>query len=235
MLDATILHLYWRRKKKLKTFLDYPLFVKGLTKNASIKTTVSSTSTPSNQNPQEPEPRPVAPKPLAAKPVNPIPPSPSVIAATKSIIKSRRKSIIRIKPQATKEDNKAVINHGNEAFSKEEVTKLWGEYSTKMKETSGGFSASILTNCEPAILEDNKTIHVVFRNETNELEFTKLSLNLLEYLKSNLKNNHICFTTEVNKEKSKKVLYTSRDKFDHFSELEPKLLDWAARLGLELK
>jgi DNA polymerase-3 subunit gamma/tau len=230
LLNATILHLYWRRKKKLKTFLDYPLFVRGLTKHATIKTKVSPNSVTSTKVPNQP-----SQKPSASAPVKPIPSSPTVTKATNTILKSRRKSIIRIKPQGAKEESKVVVNHGNEIFSTDALNKLWTEYSSKMKETAGGFSASILANCEPALLDDNKTIHLIFRNETNELEFNRLSLNLLEFLKSNLKNNHICFTTEVNKEKSKKVLYTSKDKFEHFSELEPKLLDWATRLGLELK
>ena len=228
MPNAIILHLHGRRKKKLKTFLDYPLFVRGLTKSSRIKTEVSSTSIPNINTIQKQEKKSETPTPI-------IPTTPTVTSATNSIIKSRRKSIIRIKPQVAKEESKVAVNHGDNQFSEDQLNKLWIEYSTKMKETSGGFSASILANCEPALLKDNKTIHVIFRNETNELEFNRLSLNLLEYLKSNLKNNHICFTTEVNKEKSKKVLYTSKDKFDHFSELEPKLLDWATRLSLELK
>jgi DNA polymerase-3 subunit gamma/tau len=90
-------------------------------------------------------------------------------------------------------------------------------------------------NCEPQLQPDGKTIHVIFRNETNELEFGKMSLDLLEHLKSSLKNNDLEFTTEVSIEKAKKVLYTNRDKFDHYAEKQPKLLDWATRLGLELK
>lgn len=115
------------------------------------------------------------------------------------------------------------------------MVALWNAYSDEKKKTLGGFSSSILSNTEPKLLADNKTIHLVFRNETNELEFAKLSLELLEYLKSNLRNNHICFTTEVSVEKAKKLLYTNRDKFNHFTKKHPKLLDWEQKLGLELK
>ena len=62
-----------------------------------------------------------------------------------------------------------------------------------------------------------------------------LSLELLEFLKASLKNNHITFSTEVSKEKAKKLLYTNRDKFNHFTEKHPKLLEWEQKLGLELK
>ena len=104
-----------------------------------------------------------------------------------------------------------------------------------MKPSLGGFSASVLANCEPKLLDDSKTVHLVFRNETNEIEFGKLSSSLLEHLKSNLRNNHIEFSTEVSKEKAKKILYTNQDKFTHFAESFPKLLEWETKLGLELK
>ena len=104
-----------------------------------------------------------------------------------------------------------------------------------MKQSLGGFSSSILANCDPILKEDGKTVHLIFRNETNELEFNKLSLDVLEFLKSSLRNNHVTFSTEVSKEKAKKILYTNRDKFVHFSKDYPKLLEWEQKLGLELK
>ena len=165
-----------------------------------------------------------------------MPPTPQkkVLTATKTITR-KRKGTIRIKPEVEKGKANKVLDYGNEPIQQGMLSEKWEEYATKIKQTSGGFSSSILVNCEPKLKEDNKTVHIIFRNETNELEFSKMSLNLLEYLKSKLKNSHIEFTTEVNQVKAKKVLYTNRDKFDHLAKAEPKLLDWAAKLGLELK
>jgi len=84
------------------------------------------------------------------------------------------------------------------------------------------------------LLEDQTTVHLVFRNETNRKGFLRLSEDLLTHLKSELQNNNILFSMEVNKSKAKKVLYSNRDKFDHFSEKYPKLKDWENKLGLEL-
>ena len=166
----------------------------------------------------------------------PIPPTPEkkVLTTTKSIVR-KRKSTIRIKPETKTNQENQVKHYGNEQIIPEVLIEKWQEYANQVKKTSGGFSSSILVNCEPKLKEDNTTIHVIFRNETNELEFSKMSLNLLEYLKSSLRNNNIEFTTEVNQVKAKKVLYTNRDKFDHLAKTQPKLLDWAAKLGLELK
>lgn len=143
--------------------------------------------------------------------------------------------MIRIKPQEAESKEKVIKHYGDEPFSAEDLISKWKTYSTRMKETVGGFSASVLSGCEPQLLEDKKTVHIVFRNETNEIEFIRLSLDLIDFLKSELRNNHINFTTEVNKQKAKKVLYTNKDKFDHFSEKYPELVDWADKLKLELK
>lgn len=126
------------------------------------------------------------------------------------------------------------INYGSELFTEEQVIEVWKNYASKVKDTSGGFSGSVLANCQPK-LKENQTLHVIFRNETNLQEFIKLSENLLNHLKSSLKNNNIQFETEVNKEKAKKILYTNREKFDHFAESYPKLKEWENKLGLELK
>lgn len=173
------------------------------------------------------------PKPSISKQMPPTPPK-KVLTATKTIIR-KRKGAIRIKPEAQKDKSNTVVNYGNEPIQPNILTEKWEAYASKIKQTSGGFSSSILVNCEPQLKEDNKTIHIIFRNETNELEFTKMSSDLLNYLKSNLNNNNIEFTTEVNQVKAKKVLYTNRDKFDHLTKTEPKLLEWATKLGLELK
>ncbi len=158
-----------------------------------------------------------------------------VLTSTSQIQKTRRKSIIRIKPSEKSEKIAEVIDHGNQGFSENQLQSYWEQYAKKVKASSGGFSASILANSQPILRDDKKTIHVIFRNQTNELEFGKLSLGLLEFLKLNLKNSHITFTTEVNETKAKKVLYTNRDKFNHFSKTYPKLNDWAQKLGIELK
>lgn len=216
------------KKKKLKTFRDYPIFVAQLT-NKSASTTAAVGNTNTSSTPQ--------------KPTSDIPPStppPSVSQAPPKVYANqttarRRKSMIRIKPQESEEKEKVAKYYGDEPFTLDHLKAKWNIYTDRVKEISGGFSASVLSGCEPQILEDQKTIHLVFRNETNELEFTRLSLDLIEFLKEELKNNHINFQTEVNKQKAKKVLYTNKDKFDHFTEKYPQLNDWADKLKLELK
>lgn len=114
------------------------------------------------------------------------------------------------------------------------MDSVWKTYVNKIKQTSGGFSGSVLANGQPTLQADGKTIHLIFKTETNEKEFNRMADEMLVYLKSNLKNNFIAFSTEVNKEKAKKVLYSNKEKFDHFAKKYPKLKDWETKLGLDL-
>ena len=125
-------------------------------------------------------------------------------------------------------------HYGNASFTQDQLAGLWKKYAERTKQDSGGFSGSVLANCEPTLLEDHKTVHLIFRTETNQTEFSRMEEEILIYLKSNLKNNFIEFDTEVNREKAKKVLYSNRDIFIHFTEQFPKLKDWETKLGLDL-
>lgn len=239
MPHATFIHFWNGRKKKIKTFLDYPLFVQGLTKG-TLKTSSPSTSAtqaaviPSKTtHPTVPEEKKSAQKPSPANAAGIK--VPTMVYNRDSAKSGRRKSIIRIKKPETVVQEQTVVYYGDEVVSEEKIIHFWKEYYNQMKNTLGGFSSSIIGNCDPQLLEDQKTIHLIFRNETNEMEFNKMSLGILEHLKSHLKNNHLSFTTEISKEKAKKMLYTNRDKFNHFAEKHPKLLEWESKLGLELK
>ena len=205
--------------------------MKGITKSAPRASVIPNSGHHSPQSSQTVQ------KPTTTLAAKVAPPSiqKKVLTSTSVIHKTRRKSVIRIKPKANQDTKKEVVHHGEETFTQSQLIDTWKIYSDNIKRTAGGFSGSILTNCQPELLADSKTIHVIFRNETNELEFGRMSLELLEYLKSQLKNNHLNFTTEVSVAKAKKVLYTNRDKFEHFAISNPKLNDWMTKLGLELK
>lgn len=224
MLNATCFDRFKYGKKKLKTILDFPILLKQLAPRPLPQSKKQVSITPSKKPEQK------APEIIQTTINRPIG-SPSKTNSTRAI----RKSIIRIKPQSEKEKEDVSISHGNESFTEGELLAIWNTYVQKMKLTSGGFTSSILVNCEPILKKDNQTIHLIFRNETNEIEFNKLSFDLLEHLKFELKNDHINFSTEVNKAKAKKTLYTNKEKFDHLAEKHPELNDWLQKLGLELK
>jgi DNA polymerase-3 subunit gamma/tau len=132
-------------------------------------------------------------------------------------------------------EEKEEIDYGNETVTQEKLGEFWSKYVENIQSNSGGFTASVISTCQPQLQEDQTTIHTIFRTETNQIEFIRLSEDLLKYLKANLRNNHLKFTWEINQEKAKKILFTDREKFDYLIEKHPQLKDWENKLGLEFR
>lgn len=230
MHHATCLRWSSRRKKKLKTYRDFPILIRPISiaqvvaSNTDLKKTQPTTAS----TPPQSSPKATIEKNVVATAI------PRTTAPNETATR-RRKSIIRIKPKVQEEETKAEIHYGDTLVTPELLEEKWTVYSNKLKQTSGGFTSSVLANCEPKLKDDGKTVNVVFKNQTNEAEFTTLAQDLLPFLKSELSNNYLNFTTEINASKAKKTLYTNKDKFEHLVATYPQLNDWATKLGLELK
>lgn len=56
---------------------------------------------------------------------------------------------------------------------------------------------------------------------------------LLQFLRDRLKNNEISIATQMRDNDGKKMIYTSKEKFEHMAEKNPYLNDLKERLGLD--
>lgn len=236
-------------KKKIKTSLDFPLLTQeGEQSPPSIKH--SDISSRSNQQPptssaQQPSPKSPNHTESSVNSSSP-PPTPSdtnrIHTPKQNFSKAtvtpskRTGSMVRIKSQATTTNDLPIADFGNNPFTYELFINVWNEYILMKKNKIGNYSFSVLSNCTPKYVDHQTTIHVIFSNASSELEFTKvLSTDTLTYLKKHLKNNHITFSTEINKAEAKTVLYTNAQKFTYFADTHPELLLWKRQLALELK
>lgn len=157
------------------------------------------------------------------------------MVASASGVKAKRKSIIRIKSTAEDSVEKAAVDYGNTAIDQKNLTNIWNNYAKKIKAVSGGFTGSILANCQPQLKADGVTILVTFKNETNEIEFNRMSLDLLDFLKAQLRNSNISFETQIIAPKEEKVIYTLQDRLNHIMEKYPQLEDWKDKFDLDIK
>lgn len=74
-------------------------------------------------------------------------------------------------------------------------------------------------------------IHLGSQLEISFLE--KFEVELVQYLRAELKNDHITIHREIAKEEESKKLYTSSDIFDYMVKQNPDLKDLKDRLGLD--
>ena len=82
--------------------------------------------------------------------------------------------------------------------------------------------ASILSISQPQIFEENKLTYTL-TNNTNKLELEKSKLELVEFLKKDLKNDSISLEINVNKLKEKKFVFTQGEKYEKLKKINPNI------------
>ncbi|TAH26140.1 MAG: hypothetical protein EAZ07_05480 [Cytophagales bacterium] len=119
----------------------------------------------------------------------------------------------------------------NDSFTLENLEKLWQNHLKQCKEKG------LLNHClildRPITLE-NEIIHLKLDNVIQEDQLNEFKLELLEYLRTNLKNNMVNIKVSIKKEEEIKKIYTSREKYIYLNEKFPQLDQLRTRLGLDL-
>ena len=82
--------------------------------------------------------------------------------------------------------------------------------------------ASILSISQPQIFEENKLTYTL-TNNTNKLELEKSKLELVQFLKKDLKNDSISLEINVNKLKEKKFVFTTGEKYEKLKKINPNI------------
>ena len=131
-----------------------------------------------------------------------------------------------------KEESKA-LEESNEAFTKEDLQKVWEDFVVLQKEKGKSNFATTLDRYEPALL-DNCKIEILISNKSQELVIEKEKIDLHEYLRENLKNDNIEVITKIQVQTDEeKIPYTNKDKYEQMSKENPNLGTLKKELGLD--
>ncbi|HWA33488.1 MAG TPA: hypothetical protein VG737_05135 [Cyclobacteriaceae bacterium] len=80
---------------------------------------------------------------------------------------------------------------------------------------------------------EHPTILVTLTNTVEEPLLDNFRRELLQFLRDKLRNSDLDVATSLQESTGKKVVYTSKEKFEHLAEKNPKLWDLKERLGLD--
>tara|TARA_Y100000389_G_scaffold15666_1_gene13876 strand:- start:836 stop:2512 length:1677 start_codon:yes stop_codon:yes gene_type:complete len=100
-----------------------------------------------------------------------------------------------------------------ELFNEEDLEREWKIYYTNLLKNGKKNLASILQIDQPKI-KNKSEIHFTLSNNTNKIELEKNKFGLVNFLKERLRNNKIELFINVNKEKEKKFIYSTMEKFE---------------------
>ena len=143
---------------------------------------------------------------------------------TPSIFK-RKKEEVKDEPEQT-----SVADKKEESFTEELLQAAWKHFG-EQKEDAGDTDKLILGR-EVKKGENNEVL--MFLSSQLEVSFLeKFETELIQFLRTELSNDHLTINKQVAQVEEGKKLYTSKDIYDHMVKQNPKLADLKERLGLD--
>lgn len=118
-------------------------------------------------------------------------------------------------------------------FSTEQFIEAWGNFSFKAKADGKMGLATLMMNYTPK-LKEGYQIELEVENKLQANELINERIDVLNYLRKQLNNFSITLEPVINEKQEERKLYTSRDKYQHLVEKNPKLEDFKRIFNLDI-
>jgi DNA polymerase III subunit gamma/tau len=153
------------------------------------------------------------------------------LKATSSLIPNLNNLDIKVEEEEEKPDY--IAGDSREHFTQDAFFKVWNDYAAKAKQSSKINIFTLMTS-NPPRLRENFLIEVTIENKIQEGLLIAEKIDLLNFLRVELKNFAIEISTVQAEQDTRKKLYTSSEKYQHLVEKNPKLEEFRRRFGLEV-
>ncbi|PQB04309.1 DNA polymerase III subunit gamma/tau [Aureitalea marina] len=119
-----------------------------------------------------------------------------------------------------------------EEFTEGDMLDAWNSFASKI-EKDGRFNLhSHLSMGVPRL--EGHLIHLVFPNSTIKVELERAKPELLRYIRTQLKNDQVDLSIEVNETETKRYAYTPREKFELMKKKNPLVEDLRKSFDLDI-
>ncbi len=126
-----------------------------------------------------------------------------------------------------------VSGDSKQEFNSDTLLRHWNIYAEKVKKEGKINIFTILTANPPTLLE-NFLIEVIIENKIQDNLLNIEKIDLLNYLRVELKNFSIDLITRLMEQTGKRKLYTSTEKYQHMVQKNPNLEEFRRRFNLDL-
>ena len=124
----------------------------------------------------------------------------------------------------------SVIDKKEEVFTEEILQQTWKKF--QKGRTRGGDTEKLILGREVKKGEGNDVL--IFLSSQLEVSFLeKFETDLIQFLRTELKNDHLVLNKQVAQLEEAKKLYTSKDIYDYMVKQNPKLKELKEKLGLD--
>ena len=119
------------------------------------------------------------------------------------------------------------------SFNQVTLNKSWNKFHEKLLTKGRKNLASILAIAEPEVLENNEITYTL-TNETNKIELERNKIELLSFLKNELRNSNIKLHIKVNRLKEKTFIYSPLEKYEKLKKINPRIENLRKEFKLNL-
>lgn len=128
---------------------------------------------------------------------------------------------------------KKVTGDARESFSYDRLLEVWNAFTQKMKATDRINLFTILNNFAPTLLNP-QLIEISVESKTQEHLVQQESVELLNFLRNELRNFGVEVTYKLMERKIENRLYGNREKYDYLVNKNPKLDELRRRFNLDI-
>lgn len=133
--------------------------------------------------------------------------------------------------EENKSEDGLKIEKSNAEFTLDQLTGIWEQYAESIKQEKPRLH-HILKSTKPG-LKDKSTISVVLGNTLQKETFDKAQAEIMKFLSSKLRNDHLLFELEIDEQTGQKQLFTDNDKLKYLTEKNPNLAAFKQKLDLD--
>ena len=187
---------------KKKILIDPPK-PKNAIKNLTEKLPDSSPSIKNNETPKKNL------QPLPSKLINKEEQSPGLISIHEELTPPKQ------------ELHEEINIHAQNNWSQEDMLNTWSLFAEKLKINKKINAYNIFTRHQP-IKKDNKLV-IELVSLSEKAEFQDIQIDLLNCMKTNLKNNNISIEICLTQKENKNLIFTKKDKYQYFLEKNENL------------
>ena len=116
-------------------------------------------------------------------------------------------------------------------FSQEALVHYWDAYASAIDMKV--YLKNSMINCKP-VLQDNYYFEVCVHNPGQQDELTNYCIDILSYLRMQLKNTRIQMRVRIDETNQKHLAYTSAEKYEHLLNINPVLAKLKDEFNLTL-
>ncbi|MFI5160362.1 MAG: DNA polymerase III subunit gamma/tau [Sphingobacteriales bacterium] len=183
-------------------------------------------------NKTTPEPPKKEPEPVVAE--KPKVFVPNAGGASTSVKIPSLKDLSNKAAEVLEEEDPYLKGEDKEDFTADDFLKHWNEYAAKIKAEGGNMGVfTVFTANAPVMLEPYR-FEVVVGNKSQETLFRDEKPNILNYLRTKLKNFDLEVHTRIDEIKASKKPYTTTEKYQHMAGKNPQLAELRKRFNLDI-